>query len=259
MNFEDVMNDMEEWAEQAAACLQNAARHRLFQVRTKAADTDFVTDADLRSEEIIIGGIRAKYPHHSILTEERGLIDRNSEYRWVIDPIDGTTNFIHGFPMFSISIAIQHKGVTVAGLVYSPALGMKFTAVRHRGAYLNGNRIRVSQTNDLESCLLATGFPNDRRRRTFHLAYFNHMTGKVSGIRRTGSAALDLCFVAASFLDGYWEFDLNDWDMCAGALIAEEAGGQVRRMDVDRHSLLLCGNLRIVDALQDGLLSTSPF
>lgn len=254
MNWDELMNDMEEWVEQAAAFQRNAKRHHHLQVTAKEHELDFVTDVDVQSEEMLINHISEKYPDHSILSEERGLIDRSGDFLWVIDPLDGTTNFIHGFPMSSISVALQHKGVTQAGMVYAPWLAMKFKAIRNRGAYFNGERTEVSRTGDLKHSLLATGFPSGNSRAGTNLAQFNKMVGKVSGIRRTGSAALDLCFVAASFLDGYWEFGLKDWDMCAGALIAQEAGGRVERMDMNNQTLLICGNPGIFDLLQAGLL-----
>ncbi|WP_442602429.1 inositol monophosphatase family protein [Paenibacillus sp. KN14-4R] len=254
MNMDDLMKDIEGWVEQVAVFQRNAIQCNHIQVTTKAHDTDFVTDVDVKSEEILIQCIHEKYPHHSILTEERGFLDRNSDYLWVIDPIDGTTNFIHGFPMSSISIALQHKGITQAGMVYCPWLNMKFHAIRSGGAYYNGKRMQVSGTSELKHSLLTTGFPSKQGEQPINLEYFNKMIGKVSGIRRTGSAALDLCFVAASFFDGYWEFDLNDWDICAGVLIAEEAGGKVLRMDIHHHSLLICSNPHMLDALKAALV-----
>ncbi|WP_176475472.1 MULTISPECIES: inositol monophosphatase family protein [Paenibacillus] len=259
MNVEQWMKDMEEWGEQVAAFQRETKREQQLKVSTKGHEMDFVTNVDLKSEDMLVQRISEKYPDHSILTEERGLIDKQSDYLWVIDPIDGTTNFIHGFPMSSISVALQYKGITQAGIVYAPWMAMKFSAIRERGAYLNGERIAVSQTCELRHSLLATGFPAGDSQSTVNLAYFNRMIRKVSGIRRTGSAALDLCFVAASFLDGYWEFDLSDWDMCAGALIAKEAGAIVLNKDMDNHRLLICCNPRIFDVLQAGLLEQEEY
>jgi len=256
INLNEAMKQVEVWVELTAAYQQEALLQQQLQVQTKSHATDYVTDVDLKSEEILIGCIHDNYPDHSILTEERGLLDRQSDYLWVIDPIDGTTNFIHGFPLSSISIALQFKGVTVLGMVYSPWLAMKFYAIKEQGAYLNGKRISVSQTSDLNSSLLATGFPGAGSSEYMNLAYFSKMISKVSGIRRTGSAALDLCFVAASFFDGYWEFDLNDWDICAGALIAEEAGGKLQQLEVEQHSLMICSNGHIQQLLQGSLLES---
>ncbi|MDF2925790.1 MAG: inositol monophosphatase [Paenibacillaceae bacterium] len=253
MNAKQMMNDLEEWMKQVAD-LQRNGRQRQLDILAKEHEMDFVTDVDMASEEMLITFIGEKYPGHSILTEERGFIDKGSDYLWVIDPIDGTTNYIHGFPMSSISVGLRYKGLTQAGMVHAPWLAMTFKAIRGQGAYLNGERIQVSRTDQLQHSLLGTGFPAGGNLPIVNLAYFEKMLGKVSGIRRTGSAALDLCFVAASFLDGYWEFDLKEWDMCAGAFIAEEAGGKVLQLDMSRHSLLICGNPFLTDILHDHLL-----
>lgn len=254
MNLNNLMIEVEEWVEQAAALQLDALNRKHMQVQTKAHDTDFVTNIDLQSEKILIDCILKRYPDHSIWTEEGGKLGQQSEFVWVIDPIDGTTNFIHGFPLSSISIALQHNGITQLGMVYSPPLSMKFQAVRGQGAYYNRRRIQVSQTKDLKSSLLTTGFPSCSHEPIINLKYFSKMMGRVSGIRRTGSAALDLCFVAASYFDGYWEFDLNAWDWCAGALIVEEAGGMLFMTEVDGHPLLICGNPEIAELLQSSLL-----
>lgn len=258
MNVKALIVDLAEWVEQVADFQRHESKQQRMQVTVKEKETDYVTDVDLKSEAMLIQFIRTKYPDHGILTEERGKLEGSGDYQWVIDPIDGTTNFIHGFPMSSISVALQHRGVTVAGMVCAPWIGMKFHAVKGEGAYMNGQRLEVSRTSELKHSLLATGFPNGLGQRTFNLAYFNRMIDKVSGIRRTGSAALDLCFVAASYLDGYWEFDLKEWDLCAGALIAEEAGAVLRRMDIQDHALLICSNPEILPALREGLLKSNP-
>lgn len=254
LNLNDVLKNIEVWVEQVAEFQRSVLQHKQLHVLTKAYDTDFVTNADLKSEEILVQGIRDKYPEHSILTEEQGLLEGHSDFQWVIDPIDGTTNFIHGFPVYSISIALQLNGITKVGLVYAPLLAMKFYAIKGQGAYLNGKRILVSKTSELGHGLLATGFPGAGSEEQYNLAYFNRMISKVAGIRRTGSAALDLCFVAASFFDGYWEFNLNEWDLCAGELIAEEAGGRLLRTKVEEHSLVICSNERMIDVLHSSLL-----
>ncbi|MFF2093747.1 inositol monophosphatase family protein [Paenibacillus sp. NPDC058174] len=254
MNLDQVLDNIEFWVDKVAAYQKVANEQNQLQVRTKGYATDFVTNADVKSEEMLVECIRSAYPEHSILTEEKGSYTQDSDYLWVIDPIDGTTNFIHRFPFSSISIALQHKGVTLAGMVYSPWLNMKFYATRKGGAYLNGKRIFVSGTARLEKSLLATGFPGGGYSEYMNLEYFNRMISKVAGIRRTGSAALDLCFVAASYFDGFWEFNLHDWDICAGALIVEEAGGIVQRLEVNEHSLILCSNDELYDIFKESLL-----
>lgn len=255
MNAEELMKDLVKWVEQVAD-FQRSRKEQQQQliVAAKEHELDYVTDVDIASEEMLIGRIKAKYPGHSILTEERGLLNPGSDYLWVIDPIDGTTNFIHGFPLSSISVGVQYKGITQAGIVLAPWLGMTFQAVRGGGAYLNGHRVRVSRTDELRHSLLGTGFPAGDSRPQVNLPYFHKMVSRVSGIRRTGSAALDLCFVAASFLDGYWEFGLNEWDICAGAFLVREAGGKVIQTDVDGQPLLVCGNPGLAERLQVELL-----
>ncbi|REK75592.1 inositol monophosphatase family protein [Paenibacillus paeoniae] len=255
MDITSWTQDMEHWVEQVAAYQRDAAQRQSLDIRTKGQDTDYVTDVDIQSEAMLISFIQKRYPDHSIYSEEKGRLEQGSDYLWVIDPIDGTTNFIHGFPMSSISIALQYQGSTVVGMVCAPALNMTFYAARGRGAYLNGKRIHVSGRSDLTSSLLATGFPNDRTRSKLNLPYFSRMSSLVSGIRRTGSAALDLCFVAAACLDGFWEFDLNSWDMCAGALMIEEAGGEILQLEVGGHNLLLCSNSQLLESLRTALLS----
>ncbi|MBL9008438.1 MAG: inositol monophosphatase [Myxococcales bacterium] len=198
-------------------------------VETKSDDTDLVTRFDREAETVIVDGLRARYPHHRILAEEGG--ERPGEHGapcWIIDPLDGTTNFAHGLPLFSVSIACLVDGVVRVGVVLAPAMGWRFAAVRGQGATLNGRPIGVSQTESLDSALLTTGFPYDRRTSPANnLAQFVAFKKRVRGIRRLGSAALDLSLVAAGKFDGYWEMKLKPWDIAAGTLICEEAGGLV--------------------------------
>ena len=189
---------------------------------------DFVTEIDKRSEECIIQHLERAFPSHGILAEESGASERSGSFRWIIDPLDGTTNFIHGIPLFAVSIALEVEGVLEVGVVYEPIRKELFTAQRGRGAFLNDRKIRVSKTNDLQRCVMATGFPF----RNFdlidgYLKSFRRFMTEVSGIRRPGSAALDLCYLAAGRYDGFWELNLNPWDMAAGALLIREAGGKI--------------------------------
>ncbi len=198
---------------------------------------DFVSEVDQQAEQEIIGTIRDAYPNHAILAEESGLTEgkqpdtsRNSadEYQWVIDPLDGTTNFLHGFPQFAVSIALKHRGRLQHGVIYDPMSQEMFTASRGDGAQLNNRRIRVSSTKNLENSLLGTGFPfRDYSNLDTYLAMFKDLITRTHGIRRPGSAALDLAWLAAGRLDGFWELGLNEWDLAAGALIIQEAGGLV--------------------------------
>lgn len=190
---------------------------------------DFVTEVDKLAENAILEIIGETYPEHAILAEESGSSGRaDAEYQWIIDPLDGTTNFIHGFPQYAVSIALAHKGVLSHAVVYDTTRNDLYTASKGAGAFLNEKRMRVSKRNRLDEALLGTGFPY----RSFehidtYLAIFRELAQKTAGMRRPGSAALDLAYVAAGRLDGFWEFGLSPWDMAAGALLISEAGGLV--------------------------------
>lgn len=189
---------------------------------------NLVTEMDRQSEREIVSVIRAVFPRHQILAEEDTRIETDSEFRWIIDPLDGTTNYAHGFPTFAVSIAVERAGEIAAGVVYDPMRDELFTAVRGNGAYLNGKTIHVSSTDVLINSLLATGFPYDRlTSRENNMNYFSALLLSSQEIRRCGSAALDLCSVASGRLDGYWELKLQPWDVAAGICIVSEAGGTV--------------------------------
>jgi myo-inositol-1(or 4)-monophosphatase len=190
-------------------------------------EADLVTAADRKSEALIRERIRAQWPGHDVLGEEGGLRDTGSEYRWYVDPLDGTTNFAHGFPVFCVSMALQHKNEMIAGLCYDPTRDELFTAEHGKGAYLNGQRIHISKVDKLVESLVGTGFPSHKRHKNPNIHFYHQITLRSHGVRRAGSAALDLCSVASGRLDGFWEFNLNPWDTAAGVLIVEEAGGRV--------------------------------
>jgi len=190
-------------------------------------DADLVTAADRKSETLIRQRIRERWPDHDVLGEEEGLRDTGSEYRWYVDPLDGTTNFAHGFPVFCVSLALQHKNQTIAGLCYDPTRNELFAAERGKGAYLNDQPIHVSKVARLAESLVATGFPSHKRHKNPNIYFYHQITLHTHGVRRAGSAALDLCSVACGRFDGFWEFNLNPWDTAAGVLIVEEAGGKV--------------------------------
>ncbi len=190
-------------------------------------DADLVTAADRKSEALIRQRIRTLWPSHDILGEEEGLNDTGSEYRWYIDPLDGTTNFAHGFPVFCVSMALEHKGKMMAGLCYDPTRDELFSAEQGKGAYLNDRPIQVSKAAILSESLLGTGFPSKKRHKNANIHFYHQLTLRTHGVRRAGSAALDLCCVACGRFDGFWEFNLNPWDTAAGVLILEEAGGSV--------------------------------
>ena len=198
-------------------------------------EADLVTAADRASEVLIRERISKQFPSHDVLGEEQGLNDRGSEYRWYVDPLDGTTNFAHGYPVFCVSMALEHRtgaqGKRIAGVVYDPTRDELFSAELGKGAQLNGKAIRVSKTAQLKECLVATGFPSHKRHKNPNIHFYHQITLRTHGVRRAGSAALDLCCVACGRFDGFWEFNLNPWDTAAGALIVEEAGGKVSRFD----------------------------
>ncbi len=220
---------------------------------TRKSFNELVSEVDRQAEQTIVQAIRRVYPGHGILGEEGGQ-QGEDEYTWIIDPLDGTTNFLHGFPQFSVSIGIIHRGRLEHGVVYDPLRAEIFSASRGRGAMLNDKRIRVSRCNNLEHALLGTGFPYRRLGRVeSYLAILRELFGKTEGVRRAGSAALDLAYVAAGRLDGFWEFDLQSWDMAAGALLIQEAGGIVTEPDGGSDYLksgdIVAGNPKVLKAL----------
>jgi myo-inositol-1(or 4)-monophosphatase len=211
---------------------------------THKGELDLVTESDLASERLIIDRIKSHYPRHAILAEESGTSEpadreRDSDWRWIIDPLDGTTNYAHGYPCFCVSIGLQQNGRLELGVVYDPMRDEVFTAERGQGAALNGRRIRVSSAPDLASSLLCTGFPYDVRERSEFARHFSNFIMAAQGVRRDGAAALDLAYVAAGRFDGFWEEGLKPWDVAAGALMVEEAGGRVSKYSgepMDIHS-----------------------
>lgn len=200
---------------------------------THKGEVNLLTHVDLASEKLIKEIIRAEFPDHDILAEESDLeTGKDPEFRWVIDPLDGTTNYAHSYPFFAVSIGVLYQGVPVAGVVYNPLLQEEFTAVRGGGAFLNGKPIHASKTKEGKAALFATGFAYDRKERTDHyLAIFREFMRLGHGVRRGGAAAVDLCYVAAGRVDGFWEEKLRPWDIAAGSLILKEAGGKVSMFD----------------------------
>ena len=203
-------------------------------------DVDIVTEADRMSEKLIVEQLGAEFPTHGIFGEEGTRLALDHEYRWYVDPLDGTTNFAHGFPFFCISLGLEHRspglahdqdGELIAGVVYDPLRDELFAAERRRGAWLNGRRLHVSRVADLSECLLGTGFPTRKRHANPNIQFYQQLTLRSHGVRRAGAAALDLAYCAAGRLDAYWEFNLNPWDTAAGALLVEEAGGTMTGFD----------------------------
>lgn len=215
-------------ARRAGAVINRAALEGGLEVRAKNRN-DFVTQVDRAAEQAVIDVIRRAYPDHSFLAEESGAAPgARTEYLWVIDPLDGTTNYIHGFPQYCVSIALEHKGTLTQAVVYDPWKNELFTASRGRGAFLDDRRMRVSKCAHLKDALVGTGFPfKEMSRLELYLRQLRTLMGTCAGVRRAGSAALDLAYVAAGRMDAFWEMGLSRWDMAAGALLIQEAGGLV--------------------------------
>ncbi|MBC2861088.1 MULTISPECIES: inositol monophosphatase family protein [Stappia] len=196
---------------------------------SRKGPSDFVSAADIAAEKIVRAELQKARPSYGFLMEESGVIEgEDPQHRWIVDPLDGTTNFLHGIPMFNVSIALEREGVIVAGVIYNPAMDELFTAERGRGAFLNDRRLRVAARKSMPDCVIATGIPflgvGDHART---LKELRHVMGEVAGIRRCGAAALDLAWTAAGRFDGFWEHGLSPWDMAAGLLLVREAGGYV--------------------------------
>jgi myo-inositol-1(or 4)-monophosphatase len=190
-------------------------------------EVDIVTQADKRSEESIVTRLHSRFPRHAIIAEEGGGAENDSRWRWHVDPLDGTTNFAHGYPCFCVSIGLEEEGELIVGVIYQPVSGELFTAAKGQGAYLNNKRIQVSRVPTLGTGLMATGFPSKKRAHSQNINFYWEYTLRSHGVRRDGSAALDLAAVACGRFDGFWEFGLHSWDTAAGVLLVREAGGMV--------------------------------
>jgi myo-inositol-1(or 4)-monophosphatase len=238
-NHDSFLPAMSAIAREAGALLMDYF-HQHLKIEYKG-DADLVTAADRAAEALIRERIRQQWPTHDVLGEEQGLSDQGSDYRWYVDPLDGTTNFAHGYPVFCVSIALERQtvehrssgksGQRIAAVIYDPTRDELFSAEQGKGAWLNGETIRVSKAATLKESLLATGFPSQKRHKNPNIYFYHQITLRTHGVRRAGSAALDLCNVASGRFDGFWEFNLNPWDTAAGVLIIEEAGGKVTRFD----------------------------
>lgn len=202
--------------------------HSKREIQFKGNTNNLVTDMDKASEELIVKAIQKEFPSHSIIAEERPILNYGSPYQWYIDPLDGTTNYTHGFPVFCVSIGFEVNDKPLLGVVYNPNLNEIFHAIKGDGAYRNGKHVRISKTNKISESLLATGFPYDlKTSKNNNLNYFNTFIMHARAIRRAGSAALDLCYTACGIFDGFWEIKLGPWDIAASSIIAKEAGATV--------------------------------
>ena len=248
-------------AARAAGTFQKERLWSEHEIRFKG-ETDLVTEVDRQCEEMIVAMIRQSWPEHDFLAEENDYARGDSRYRWIIDPLDGTTNYAHGFPWFCVSIALQVNGVIRLGVIYHPMMDELFTAVGGEGAYLNGKPLHVSRREPLKSCLVATGFPYDRTwDNENNFKHFFHFQMAARAVRRAGAAALDLAYVAAGRLDGYWECKLKPWDVAAGQLLVTEAGGRVTNHGGESYSVydhrIVASNGLIHGAILDGLSAAS--
>ena len=221
----DYLSAAVEIAREAGALLAELSTQPL-EIKYKRR-SDLVTVADRHSEALIVGHLRERFPDHAIVAEEGGNHRSSSDYCWYVDPLDGTTNYAHGFPVYCVSMGLAYRGEVIAGVVYDPTRNDRYTAERGAGAFLNGNRLRVSPIENLSESLVATGFPPFATNHELNVQFYFRFTEASHGIRRAGSAALDLCWVAAGRFEGFWELKLNPWDKAAGTLMVTEAGGRV--------------------------------
>jgi myo-inositol-1(or 4)-monophosphatase len=224
MPQQDFLTPMQELAREAGGLLMSYFGKVAIEYK---GDADLVTVADRSSEKLIVEQIRRRWPDHDLIGEEGSRNETGSDYRWYIDPLDGTTNFAHGYPVFCVSMALEHRGERIAGVIYDPNRDEMFAAEKGSGSRLNGATIRVSRTPRLQESLVATGFPSHKRHKNPNIHFYHQLTLRSHGVRRAGSAALDLCYVSCGRYDAFWEFNLNPWDTAAGVLIVQEAGGTV--------------------------------
>jgi myo-inositol-1(or 4)-monophosphatase len=220
----DYVTPMQELAREAGSLLMSSFGKVAIEYK---GDVDLVTQADRSSEKLIVERIRKQWPEHDLIGEEGSRRETGSDFRWYVDPLDGTTNFAHGYPVFCVSLALEYKGERIAGVIYDPARNEMFSAEKGSGSRLNGIPVHVSKTARLAESLVATGFPSHKRHKNPNIHFYHQITLRSHGVRRAGSAALDLCYVACGRFDAFWEFNLNSWDTAAGVLIVQGAGGKV--------------------------------
>lgn len=253
-----ILEKVKTWVQDVGQ-IQLEGLKQVLTISSKSSDYDLVTNIDTQSERELITRINGEFPGSAILSEEAGTSSGNNDYLWIIDPLDGTVNYAHRYPVFCISVALQYQGEVVLGVVYAPALQELFEAVKGQGAFLNGSKLQVAEVKELSKAILATGFPYDKAiDPENNLNYFNELVPKINGIRRTGSAAYDLCNVAAGRFNGYWEFKVNRWDIAAGTLILQEAGGKVVYLPSKKGIGVIAGNETICDLVHQELIRVNP-
>lgn len=253
-SIEETIHHARKWILEAGDLQRKRFGKSGLKVSTKSSQADLVTELDRLSEEIILSGIREHYPDHQVMSEEFGERQSDSDYLWVVDPLDGTTNYSQGIPIFAISVALRFREETLLGWVYLPVLDELYEVVKGQGAFLNGEQLKVSEKKKLSDCVLATGFPYDKAMVEENNAeYFAHLVSRVRGLRRMGAAAWDLAYVAAGKFDGFWELALQPWDVEAGTLLVREAGGEVVLLPEKREVSLVAGNPAITRQILDEL------
>ena len=245
-------------------CCQKVGEYQLDKFRTKglrfdmkSSIADLVTEVDKYSEDLIVTFINKNYPDSRIVAEESGDFGpRESEFEWVIDPLDGTNNYAHGLPIFSISIALYYRGEAKVGIVHAPYLRETYTAIHGKGSFLNGDTVlEVNSEGELKNCVLGTGFPYDKDSHPANnIDNFNSLLPKIRGVRRFGSSAYDLCLVASGNLNAYWELNLKRWDIAAGMLIVQEAGGTILNFRDDRNYSIIAGNEKICKVIEKEII-----
>lgn len=237
-------------AKEVGAFQKRKFRTKGLKQSTKSTEVDIVTEVDLQSDECIVNKLKTLFPNDNILSEEQGYLNKDGAFTWVIDPLDGTTNFSIGLPIFAVSIARMCEGLPVFGVVYLPMVDDLFVAVKGGGATLNGEPLKIGQQNTLNKCVLATGFPYDRATAVNNNSKnIEKMIPLVKGVRRMGAAAYDLCLVAAGILDGFWELRLGLWDIAAAWLMVTEAGGEMDVMPNDKGYNVIAGNAEVCAAI----------
>ncbi|HEX8926820.1 MAG TPA: inositol monophosphatase family protein [Terriglobales bacterium] len=249
-----ILSKATEIAREAGALLMGFFERRIgFEYK---GDVDLVTEADRASEKLIVAQLRQNWPDYDLVGEEGSRDERGSEYRWYVDPLDGTTNFAHGYPVFCVSIGLEKAGELILGVLYDPTRDEMFVAEKGGGATLNGKPIHVSNTKRLCEAILGTGFPSHKRHKNPNIHFYHQITLRSHGVRRAGSAALDLANVASGRYDGFWEFNLNAWDTSAGVVLVREAGGTVTRFDgtpfqIDSREVLASNGLLHAELMQN--------
>ena len=253
-SLEKVMDAMQGIARQVGTLQRENLGRQDLVMKRKSTSIDLVTEIDRASDDLIVGYLHQEYPDHAILAEESGESGQKSEYRWVIDPLDGTTNYAQGLPIFAVSIALEYRREAVLGIVYEPVTDEMFTTISGQGAYCNGKRLHIADKTELIDCVLATGFPYDIATHPVNnIDYFISMAPKARAIRRMGAAAYDLACVASGCFDGFWEMALSPWDAAASALLVKEAGGVVWPFRNDRKISIVAGNACISRQIMDVL------